>query len=66
MKAELGGQVILELTMDDARWLRALVQNPILPPECLPEDEDAYNREKRLDLFHALNAVPGLGSAYPA
>ena len=39
--------VELEMTLEEALWLRALVQNG-------PDDEDEYNREMRSSIFHAL------------
>jgi len=51
----------LELTEEEARWLRGLVQNPIpnqKNPEGRPELEDEYDMDMRRRFWDALNSKP--------
>jgi len=43
--------VTLELTLEEARWLKALVQNSMVPPEA----EDINNRRIRGIFWNALD-----------
>lgn len=49
---------ILELTEEEAKWLKALMQNPIpnqRNPEGRPELEDEYDMDMRHRFWDALN-----------
>lgn len=56
-KMEQTTKYILELTVEKAKWLRGMIQNPIpeLPPEFDHEfEEDPYNRDMRQRFWTAL------------
>lgn len=52
MKSEIIETIVykLELTQEEANWLKALVQNPV----CDPSQESKEDKEMRQNLFKAL------------
>jgi hypothetical protein len=53
-KTEFIKKVMLELNEQEARWLRALVQNPI---GCTPEKEPESDRNMRANFWEALKSI---------
>jgi len=53
-KLESMTTVVLRLSVEEAQWLRAYVQNPILPAGAYESDEDDVDRVMRARLWHAL------------
>ncbi|MCF8299085.1 MAG: hypothetical protein K9J13_16170 [Saprospiraceae bacterium] len=53
MKSEIKQtvEIILTLTPQEAKWLKAYVQNPMCPPE-EENKEDSKMREKIFDALH--------------
>lgn len=56
-KCSCSKTVVIHLEMDGhmARWLKAIMQNPLDAQE--PEEEDPHDAEMRRDLFEALRDV---------
>jgi len=58
MKSEIKISVTLELTEEEALWLRDVVQNPLI---CSDQDETTYNYEMRSKFFNAVKDVQPKG-----
>lgn len=52
MRATTALQVNLELTVEEAKWLHGVMQNP-LSSDPNPENEDSYDRKMREGFFKA-------------
>ena len=52
---EVSKVINLQLTEEEAEWLRGAMQNPLCG--CNPDEESMHNRLHRIDLFDALAAV---------
>lgn len=54
MKASTNFYVVLELTVEEARWLHGLMQNPLpLSWDCDPQKEDPHDRKMRKAFYEA-------------
>lgn len=56
MEVSIQNSVFLKLTQQEAQWLKALMQNPLLDYEYLDE-EPKQDREIRLKFWNALKDV---------
>lgn len=56
MQASVQSSVIIKLTMQEARWLKAIVQNPLSDYEN-ESDEPKQDREMRIKFWKSLQEV---------
>ncbi len=52
---EIKERFLLEISREEAEWLKGLVQNP--PGDIHPDNEDKYQAEMRSRYFHAIDRV---------
>lgn len=50
-------KVIIEMTKEEARWLKNVMQNPLYDET--PEEEHPQNKEVRYKIFHCLKETIG-------